>query len=185
MELYQTLSQLLTPKHEPTPHPISLPPSSPSTQQASLQHENELNLILQLLSISYSLGRDRQCCSNPQVPFLIQTVHLSPVSRRLSSCSSLRLCLPFVFYSFCLKPFRCSVTRLAGILQCESSQVRDKTQIFRLFCHECQRVFHDRLINNQDKMYFNTIVCEMAGETAFPRFFTLMLYGFACFSAFD
>uniref|UniRef100_A0A8C4HQX9 AAA+ ATPase domain-containing protein n=1 Tax=Dicentrarchus labrax TaxID=13489 RepID=A0A8C4HQX9_DICLA len=49
-----------------------------------------------------------------------------------------------------------------GMLQCEPSQVRDKNQIFRLFCHECQRVFHDRLINNQDKTYFNTIVCEMA-----------------------
>ncbi|XP_070782457.1 dynein axonemal heavy chain 6 [Enoplosus armatus] len=51
-----------------------------------------------------------------------------------------------------------------GILQCEPSQVRDKNQIFRLFCHECQRVFHDRLINNQDKTYFNTIVSEMASK---------------------
>lgn len=51
-----------------------------------------------------------------------------------------------------------------GILQCEPSQVRDKTQVFRLFCHECQRVFHDRLINSQDKTYFNTIVCEMASR---------------------
>uniref|UniRef100_A0A3P9C2G1 Dynein axonemal heavy chain 6 n=1 Tax=Maylandia zebra TaxID=106582 RepID=A0A3P9C2G1_9CICH len=51
-----------------------------------------------------------------------------------------------------------------GILQCEPSQVRDKTQIFRLFCHECQRVFHDRLINTQDKTYFNTIICEMARQ---------------------
>uniref|UniRef100_A0A7N9AZR1 Dynein, axonemal, heavy chain 6 n=1 Tax=Mastacembelus armatus TaxID=205130 RepID=A0A7N9AZR1_9TELE len=51
-----------------------------------------------------------------------------------------------------------------GILQCEPSQVRDKNQIFRLFCHECQRVFHDRLINQQDKIYFNTIICEMASK---------------------
>ncbi|XP_027139394.1 dynein heavy chain 6, axonemal [Larimichthys crocea] len=51
-----------------------------------------------------------------------------------------------------------------GMLQCEPGQVRDKNQIFRLFCHECQRVFHDRLINNQDKTYFNTIVCEMASK---------------------
>nr|XP_057922299.1 dynein axonemal heavy chain 6 isoform X3 [Doryrhamphus excisus] len=51
-----------------------------------------------------------------------------------------------------------------GILQCEPSQVRDKTQIFRLFCHECQRVFHDRLINGQDKEYFNTIVCDSASK---------------------
>ncbi|XP_075319652.1 dynein axonemal heavy chain 6 [Odontesthes bonariensis] len=51
-----------------------------------------------------------------------------------------------------------------GILQCEPSQVRNKTQFFRLFCHECQRVFHDRLINTQDKTFFNTIVCEMASR---------------------
>uniref|UniRef100_A0A3B4FEJ7 Dynein heavy chain 6, axonemal-like n=1 Tax=Pundamilia nyererei TaxID=303518 RepID=A0A3B4FEJ7_9CICH len=53
-----------------------------------------------------------------------------------------------------------------GILQCKPSQVRDKTQIFRLFCHECQRVFHDRLINTQDKTYFNTIICEMASKNS-------------------
>ncbi|KAF7660832.1 hypothetical protein LDENG_00274280 [Lucifuga dentata] len=51
-----------------------------------------------------------------------------------------------------------------GILQCEPSQVRDQTQVFRLFCHECQRVFHDRLINNQDKTYFHTIIHEMASR---------------------
>ncbi|XP_037101848.1 dynein heavy chain 6, axonemal [Syngnathus acus] len=49
-----------------------------------------------------------------------------------------------------------------GMLQCEASQIIEKTQIFRLFCHECQRVFHDRLIDNQDKEYYNTIVCETA-----------------------
>ncbi|KAK7929355.1 hypothetical protein WMY93_005750 [Mugilogobius chulae] len=51
-----------------------------------------------------------------------------------------------------------------GILQCDSDQVRTKHQIFRLFCHECQRVFHDRLINNQDKAYFNSIICDMASR---------------------
>ncbi|KAM9770210.1 dynein axonemal heavy chain 6 [Menidia menidia] len=51
-----------------------------------------------------------------------------------------------------------------GMLQCEASQVRNKTQVFRLFCHECQRVFHDRLINTQDKTFFNTIICEMASK---------------------
>ncbi|XP_028297484.1 dynein heavy chain 6, axonemal-like, partial [Gouania willdenowi] len=51
-----------------------------------------------------------------------------------------------------------------GILQCGSSHVRDKTNIFRLFCHECQRVFYDRLINSEDKMYFNSILCETASR---------------------
>ncbi|KAG7458844.1 hypothetical protein MATL_G00224900 [Megalops atlanticus] len=51
-----------------------------------------------------------------------------------------------------------------GMLQCDPGTVRDQNQIFRLFCHECQRVFHDRLINNEDKTYFNTMVSEMASK---------------------
>lgn len=54
-----------------------------------------------------------------------------------------------------------------GMLQCEPGTVQDQNQIFRLFCHECQRVFHDRLINNEDKTYFNTMICEMASKN-FP-----------------
>ncbi|KAM8939967.1 dynein axonemal heavy chain 6 [Pelodytes ibericus] len=51
-----------------------------------------------------------------------------------------------------------------GILQCDPGSVRDQTQIFRLFCHECQRVFHDRLINSEDKQYFHTMLSEMASK---------------------
>ncbi|XP_062864847.1 dynein axonemal heavy chain 6 isoform X2 [Trichomycterus rosablanca] len=51
-----------------------------------------------------------------------------------------------------------------GMLQCEPGTVQDQNQIFRLFCHECQRVFHDRLVNNEDKTYFNTMICEMASK---------------------
>ncbi|KAL7841172.1 hypothetical protein SRHO_G00248630 [Serrasalmus rhombeus] len=51
-----------------------------------------------------------------------------------------------------------------GMLQCEPGTVQDQNQIFRLFCHECQRVFHDRLINSEDKSYFNTMLSEMAGK---------------------
>ncbi|KAM9330540.1 dynein axonemal heavy chain 6 [Gastrophryne carolinensis] len=53
---------------------------------------------------------------------------------------------------------------IQGILQCDPGTVRDQMQIFRLFCHECQRVFHDRLINNEDKQYFNTMLSEMASK---------------------
>ena len=49
-----------------------------------------------------------------------------------------------------------------GVLQADSGVIRDSGQIFRLFCHEAQRVFHDRLINKEDKRYFNTILSEMA-----------------------
>lgn len=51
-----------------------------------------------------------------------------------------------------------------GILQCEPGTIREEMQIFRLFCHECQRVFHDRLINNEDKEYFHVILTEMANK---------------------
>ncbi|XP_021113900.1 dynein heavy chain 6, axonemal [Heterocephalus glaber] len=51
-----------------------------------------------------------------------------------------------------------------GILQCDSGRIRKEIQIFRLFCHECQRVFHDRLINNEDKQYFHVILTEMANK---------------------
>lgn len=49
-----------------------------------------------------------------------------------------------------------------GVLQADPGTVRDYSQIFRLFCHEAQRVFHDRLINHEDKKYFNTILAEMS-----------------------
>lgn len=51
---------------------------------------------------------------------------------------------------------------LAGVLQADPGVIRDAGQIFRLFCHEAQRVFHDRLINKEDKRYFNTILSEMS-----------------------
>ncbi|XP_033099985.1 dynein heavy chain 6, axonemal-like [Anneissia japonica] len=51
-----------------------------------------------------------------------------------------------------------------GVLQADPSIIRDQTAIFRLFCHECQRVFHDRLINQADKNFFNEITAEMASK---------------------
>ena len=51
-----------------------------------------------------------------------------------------------------------------GILQCDVGNVRDNKQVFRLFCHETLRVFHDRLINNEDKQYFHAMLAEMASK---------------------
>ena len=50
----------------------------------------------------------------------------------------------------------------SGVLQADPGVIRDKDQIFRLFTHESQRVFHDRLINQEDKTYFNNMISEMA-----------------------
>ncbi|KAL3884515.1 hypothetical protein ACJMK2_024650, partial [Sinanodonta woodiana] len=64
---------------------------------------------------------------------------------------------------------------IQGILQADTGVIRDNKQVFRLFCHESQRVFHDRLINNEDKTYFYGILAEMAskhfGETVEPDSF--------------
>ncbi|XP_060586003.1 dynein axonemal heavy chain 6-like [Ruditapes philippinarum] len=53
---------------------------------------------------------------------------------------------------------------IQGILQADTGVIRDNKQMFRLFCHESMRVFHDRLINKEDKSFFYTILSEMAGK---------------------
>ncbi|KAF0301061.1 Dynein heavy chain 6, axonemal [Amphibalanus amphitrite] len=51
-----------------------------------------------------------------------------------------------------------------GVLQADPSVIVDKEPMFRLFTHEAQRVFHDRLVTDDDKMYFNTMMLEVAGR---------------------
>uniref|UniRef100_A0A670K7B3 Dynein axonemal heavy chain 6 n=1 Tax=Podarcis muralis TaxID=64176 RepID=A0A670K7B3_PODMU len=54
-----------------------------------------------------------------------------------------------------------------GMLQCSPMSVRDQAQIFRLFCHESQRVFHDRLICSEDKQYFYSMLSDMASKDSY------------------
>ncbi len=54
------------------------------------------------------------------------------------------------------------IVLVSGVLQADPGIIREHDQIYRLFCHECQRVFHDRLINKTDKKYFYTILSEMS-----------------------
>ena len=51
-----------------------------------------------------------------------------------------------------------------GVLQADPGVIREHDHIFRLFCHECQRVFHDRLIDKTDKKYFYGILSEMSSK---------------------
>ena len=51
-----------------------------------------------------------------------------------------------------------------GILQADPGTIRETKQMFRLFCHEALRVFHDRLINLDDKNYFYNILSEMSSK---------------------
>ncbi|XP_039271711.2 dynein axonemal heavy chain 6-like [Styela clava] len=64
---------------------------------------------------------------------------------------------------------------IQGIMRADPGVIREQAHIFHLFCHESQRVFHDRLINFDDKTYFNNILSEMAskhfGQTVEPDSF--------------
>jgi len=53
---------------------------------------------------------------------------------------------------------------IQGILQVTPETVSDKAGVTKLFYHESQRVFHDRLINLEDKRYFHNILSEMAAK---------------------
>ena len=53
---------------------------------------------------------------------------------------------------------------ILGVLQADPGVIREHDQVFRLYCHECQRVFHDRLVDKTDKRYFYGILSEMASK---------------------
>lgn len=50
---------------------------------------------------------------------------------------------------------------IQGMLQAKPQTVTHKLDIARLFCHESARIFHDRLIDEQDRNYFNTLLSEL------------------------
>lgn len=52
-----------------------------------------------------------------------------------------------------------------GILQADSGVIREAKQMLRLFYHECLRVFHDRLINLEDKSYFYRLLSDICSRT--------------------
>nr|XP_050848639.1 dynein axonemal heavy chain 6 [Vespula vulgaris] len=56
---------------------------------------------------------------------------------------------------------------IQGMMQADPSFIREPKQMLRLFYHECLRVFHDRLINLEDKNYFYRLLSSI------------------CFTAFD
>lgn len=68
-----------------------------------------------------------------------------------------RYILPVMYSSFSF------ITLLhQGVMQADPGVIREYNHIFRLYCHESQRVFHDRLVDKHDKIYFNTMLSEMA-----------------------
>ncbi|CAF4573133.1 unnamed protein product [Rotaria sp. Silwood1] len=51
---------------------------------------------------------------------------------------------------------------IQGILQVKPESVSDRDSLVRVFFHESMRVFHDRLINDEDKQYFHTMLSELS-----------------------
>ena len=53
---------------------------------------------------------------------------------------------------------------MQGMLQVDINMVRESKQIYRLFYHESLRVFHDRLINQDDKLLFHQLLAEVSSR---------------------
>lgn len=49
-----------------------------------------------------------------------------------------------------------------GMLMVDLQRVEDKTSLVRLWVHECSRVFKDRLINNEDRTWFLSLMQKQA-----------------------
>ena len=52
-----------------------------------------------------------------------------------------------------------------GVLQSTPKSVTSANELLRLWCHECMRVFADRLVNADDKGWFWTLLCKQLRET--------------------
>ncbi|CAB3225668.1 unnamed protein product [Arctia plantaginis] len=50
---------------------------------------------------------------------------------------------------------------MQGVLQSDAGFMKSPQAMLRLFYHECLRVFHDRLINIEDKSYFYHLMCNV------------------------
>ncbi|CAK9798189.1 Dynein axonemal heavy chain 6 [Anthophora quadrimaculata] len=54
---------------------------------------------------------------------------------------------------------------IQGIMQVDATVVKQSSEMYRLFYHECLRVFHDRLINVEDKSYFYKLLNNICMNT--------------------
>ncbi|KAJ3281611.1 Dynein heavy chain 6, axonemal [Borealophlyctis nickersoniae] len=50
---------------------------------------------------------------------------------------------------------------IQGILQVRPQVIQSKMDVVKLFCHEAARIFHDRLIDEADRSYFNKLLSEL------------------------
>ncbi|KAI9002652.1 dynein heavy chain and region D6 of dynein motor-domain-containing protein [Gaertneriomyces semiglobifer] len=50
---------------------------------------------------------------------------------------------------------------IQGVSQAKPTVIQTKMDIVKLFCHEASRVFHDRLIDDTDRLYYNSLLSEL------------------------
>ncbi|KAI9203256.1 dynein heavy chain and region D6 of dynein motor-domain-containing protein [Polychytrium aggregatum] len=50
---------------------------------------------------------------------------------------------------------------IQGILQVKPMTIQTRLDMAKLFCHESSRVFHDRLIDDTDRQYYNKVLSEL------------------------
>lgn len=64
---------------------------------------------------------------------------------------------------------RCYSSLDQGVLQGSSNLISEKEQFVRLWSHECLRIFHDRLVDDSDRVWFNHMLEE---KVSFMQAFT-------------
>lgn len=52
------------------------------------------------------------------------------------------------------------VISVQGVVQGSASLITQREQFIRLWAHECQRVFHDRLVDDDDRKWFEHMLVE-------------------------
>ncbi|XP_021206053.2 dynein axonemal heavy chain 6 isoform X1 [Bombyx mori] len=101
----------------------------------------------------------------PEVSVLGESIVNAAVEVYLKICAELLPTPAKSHYVFNLRDLSKS---MQGVLQAQAAYMRSPQGMLRLFYHECLRVFHDRLINIQDKSYFYHLmasVCEKNFQT--------------------
>lgn len=53
-----------------------------------------------------------------------------------------------------------------GVLQGSANLISEKEQFVRLWSHECLRIFHDRLVDDSDRVWFNHMLEEKVTHAA-------------------
>ncbi|XP_026758308.2 dynein axonemal heavy chain 6 [Galleria mellonella] len=87
----------------------------------------------------------------PEVSVLGEPIVNAAVDVYLKICAELLPTPAKSHYVFNLRDLSKS---MQGVLQANAAYMRAPQGMLRLFYHECLRVFHDRLIDTQDKSYF-------------------------------